>query len=111
MNKRQMKKKIPKDTHYCLDCPHKKFLGFRDLNRKNCKYAEVCDSDGGCDCRIHIYRCNYLKFTDHEEETLLWDGCKECGEGLVSEKRIERELVREQCELQGLPTHRGRFKK
>lgn len=110
MKKRLMKKKIPKNTHYCLDCPHRKFLGFEDLNRDACKYAEVCDSEGGCNCRIHIYKCNYLNYTDHEEESLFWDGCKECGEYLVSEKVMAKEYARWICEQQGLPTNRGRFK-
>lgn len=110
MKKRQMKKRIPKDTVYCGNCPHIRFLGMKDLNRTNCKYADTCDSEGGCNCRIHIYRCNYMKFTDYEEETLLWDGCKECGERFPSERKMNREIAHMECKSLGLPTHRGRIK-
>lgn len=85
MKKRQMKKWIPKDTIYCLDCKWRKFLGTKKLHRNTgCESAHSCNAKcwttPDTKCRYRIYRCEYMGYTDETEESLLWDGCKECGE-------------------------------
>lgn len=86
MKKRAMKKWIPKNTLYCLNCKWRWFVKIVYLNKTNCKFADECSdkcwSSPETSCRNRVYRCDYLSFTDWNEETLLWDGCKECGEHL-----------------------------
>ena len=86
MKKRAMKKYIPKNTCYCYKysptrgyyrCKWFKFLGINKLNRETCEYAPEC-GEKECKCQYSIYRCEYLGFTDKQNETLLWDECKEC---------------------------------
>lgn len=93
MKKRAMKKWIPKNTIYCKDCKWRRFLGtFKcHMNPPNEKGWVKCNVSSGCvptdcwdgdeitKCRLHIYRCDYLGYTDAEQRSLLWDGCKECG--------------------------------
>ena len=81
MKKRAMKKWIPKNTCYCygnklVSCKWHKSLGINILNKETCEYAELCDTCHNCDCKIT--KCEYLNYTDFEEETHLWDQCKEC---------------------------------
>lgn len=86
MKRRAMKKWIPKGM-YCSGCRYKKYITTIKLNSHNCKYASSCDDgmNNACwstpenSCRHVVYKCEYLNFVDWEEETLLWDGCKECG--------------------------------
>lgn len=86
MKKRKMKKYIPKDTSYCCDCRWWKYIGM------NYKYLGECDLKAECGdkcgktpetmCQYPIIRCEYIGYTDRENESLLWDKCKECGEHL-----------------------------
>lgn len=39
-----------------------------------------CWSDDGTNCQTIICGCKYLNYLDENEDTLLWDQCKECGE-------------------------------
>ena len=43
----------------------------------NCRHD--CWKGENAKCKIHVVRCNYLNYTDDNEDSLLWDGCKECG--------------------------------
>lgn len=85
MKKRVMKKYIPKHTMYCGDCRWRKHISTIKLHRDTgCQHKNTCDSncwskDLQTHCINRIYRCEYLGYTDYEEESLLWDGCKECG--------------------------------
>ena len=108
MKQRLMKKKIPKETVYCGDCPHRLFLGIKKLNRNNCRHTDSCDETTPCHCRLVIYRCADLKWTDHEEQSLLSEGCKEGGVSLANERQMNQEWDRWIATQQGLPTHRGR---
>lgn len=78
-----MKKYIPKHTLYCRNCPWRKYITTIILNKSNCEYANECDlecqTSPESSCHIIVYRCEYLGFTDWKQETLLWDGVKECG--------------------------------
>ena len=80
MKKRAMKKWIPKGSH-CYDskggCKWLRSLGYIEHNRFNCEYASTCDNKV-CNCKTIIMRCDYLGITDENEDTLLWDACKEC---------------------------------
>jgi len=85
MKKRAMKKYIPKDTIYCNECKYLHHITTIILNETNCEYAKDCEhkpcwSKPNNSCRTIVYRCDYLNYTDWEQESLLWDGCKECGE-------------------------------
>ena len=43
----------------------------------NCKWFKIIyKSDKSS--QLNIIRCEYLKITDKEQDTLLWDSCKEC---------------------------------
>lgn len=84
MTKKEMEKFIPKDTPYCRDCRWRKFIGEVKLHRDtNCtlkdECKEVCWTTEQNSCRNLVFRCEYLDFTDYEQKSLLWDGCKECG--------------------------------
>lgn len=89
MNKLDMEKLIPKNTPYCDNCPWRKFIKTIEYNHneKNCPYNGDCEDEGKCwttpktSCRVRVYRCEYLDYTDWTEESLLWDGCKECDIG------------------------------
>lgn len=101
MKKRAMKKYIPKNTPYCDGCKWRKhidiiylhkdpseFIGtglLQHLHIEKCKYADECQGNcwtsAGTSCIIEVWRCEYLGLTDYEQDTLLWDGCKECGVG------------------------------
>lgn len=78
-----MKKYIPKNTVYCKDCPWLKYIKTTILNKDNCEFANECDlkcqTSPETSCRYKVYRCEYMGFTDYKENTLLWDGVKECG--------------------------------
>lgn len=101
MKKRAMKKWIPRDTCYCGGCKWRKYIrtdlmckseyknnvmnNIRQLdkgdkiiecNHTDCK--EECWTDPSSSCRAIVYRCDYLNYTDLEQNSLLWDGCKEC---------------------------------
>jgi len=82
MKKRAMKKWIPKDTSYCGRCKWHKYITTIKLDRNtNCKYLceEECWTTPQTCCRNTVYRCEYLNYTDWNQSSLLWDGCKECG--------------------------------
>lgn len=81
IKKRTMKKWIPKNTDYCGKCKWRKYLGIYELNETNCKYTKEClEKHGECTkCTHGIYKCEYLNYIDKTNESLLWDGCKECG--------------------------------
>lgn len=58
---------------------------FKNITVEQCEFFESCADRDHCwevertCCRHEIVRCEYLDLTDEEEDTLLWDGCKECG--------------------------------
>ena len=86
---------IPKNTIYCDGCPYYENVGVkyicRDINNPPDHEHdwETCPSSAGCtktcwetpfsSCKSRIVRCNYMNYTDYDENSLLWDGCKECG--------------------------------
>lgn len=95
MKKRAMKKWIPKHTPYCDNCKWFHHLDKTYLHRnpenapfmkecfEKCEEADNCKAEcwsgGRTNCTYDVYRCDYLGITDKHEDTLLWDGCKECG--------------------------------
>ena len=97
MTKEEMKLQIPKGTPYCYmidtegkyhGCPWRKHIDtiYYNLDEINCPHNLTCNSKDICwqtprtSCKIEVYRCEYLGYTDYEEESLLWDAVKECGE-------------------------------
>jgi hypothetical protein len=97
MKKRAMKKWIPKNTPYCytykhdkeIPCPWRKYIKtiYYNKDERNCPYNDTCESNDKCwidyrySCKVRVYRCEYLGYTDYEEDSLLWDACKECKVG------------------------------
>lgn len=90
MKKRSMKKWIPKGMYCHGDgskkrpyCKWLRYLGTVKRDKSNCKYSKDCNekcwSTSEASCDNHIYRCDYLKYTDFNQDSLLWDECKECG--------------------------------
>ena len=88
MNKRQKKKLIPKNTDYCYEiidqeesgvlknkrCPHYKIIGYTN--------DAVVDSYGvEHPCKSPVIYCSYAKVSS-EEDVLLLDSVKTCGERL-----------------------------
>ena len=93
--------KIP-EGQYCDGCPYYEYIGtdylLRDLKMKD-KIKEFylnkedrwikCPESSGCTsscikegvptCCVQRVRCNYMKYQDDHEDTLLWDKVKECG--------------------------------
>ena len=101
MKKRAMKKWIPKNTMYCDGCKwlryiktiylHKnpkklKLLDVPNVVVEKCQHAEECNDECWTSdmtrCHKEVWRCEYLGFTDYEQDSLLLDGCKECGVSL-----------------------------
>ena len=87
MKKRAMKKWIPRGV-YCHGtgtkkypyCKWRKYIGIKKINNTNCEYANTCEeSESDCDCSHSIYKCEYMNYIDFEQNSLLWDACKECG--------------------------------
>lgn len=81
---------IPKGI-YCYDekgmCPYHKYIKtvlLHENNGENCEHREDCDETCGTEfhntCKVLIYRCEYMDYTDVEQESLLWDQVKECCE-------------------------------
>lgn len=60
------------------NCKWRKYYGTVDRNRENCNFANECKEGSCTKCYNTIYRCEYLKYTDFTNESLLWDACKEC---------------------------------
>ena len=91
MKKRAMKKWIPKNTLYCGNCKWRKFIKIIYYNKdeRNCPHTDTCDSgiknecwtSGYNSCQVRVYGCKYLGYTDWKQNSLLWDGCKECDTG------------------------------
>ena len=91
MKKRAMKKWIPKDTVYCGDCKWRHYLGEikhhknppNEKGWEQCQYANECKNEchtgGDTNCTSLVFKCDYLGMVDKEQDSLLWDGCKECG--------------------------------
>lgn len=84
IKKRSMKKWIPKNTPYCGNCKWLKYITTIKYHRKtDCKYAkectEICWSNPFNSCYSTVFKCEYLNYTDWNQDSLLWDGCKECG--------------------------------
>lgn len=65
MKKRAMKKWIPRGC-YCYD------------KNGGCKWLHCLGVKEHEDYKTVIMKCDYLGIIDEEEETLLWDSCKEC---------------------------------
>lgn len=96
LSKDEMKKLIPKGI-YCDSgnerCPWFQHIEDRKIHAQppSKEYA-LCEVSSECgencwttletSCRQYqsVARCEYMDFTDWDEETLLWDGVKECGE-------------------------------
>lgn len=94
MKKRAMKKYIPKGTLYCNNCKWDKYITTIKLHRDtNCKHKNECNEEcwtkPNNSCRIHVHRCEYLNYTDWEQDSLLWDGCKECGVSEISKEEYD----------------------
>lgn len=92
MKKRVMKKYIPKNTVYCGNCKWRHYVKTvkYHMNPPNENGWEKCTCTSGCEetycwtdsctsCCVEVWRCDYLGFTDTNQDSLLWDGCKECG--------------------------------
>lgn len=93
MKKRTMKKYIPKNTVYCGKCRWRHFLGTICLHRnpedfpnnpvEKCDCSDTCEhkcwTGGSTNCMKEIWKCDYLGLIDKKQDSLLWDGCKECG--------------------------------
>ena len=89
MKKRAMKKWIPKGI-YCHgngtkkypNCKWRKYCGTVKRDKTNCESADRCNEEcwtkPNNSCYNIIYRCEYLKYTDFRQDSLLWDACKEC---------------------------------
>lgn len=83
MNRRKMKKKIPKDTDYCYTrigdtkqikrCPHFVFSG------KYERFEEKNEDGTISKIKNPIFVCKYTK-VDTENDSLLEDMVKVCGE-------------------------------
>ena len=90
MKKRAMKKWIPRGV-YCYgngtkkypSCKWRKHITSIKKNKLNCEYAnectEECWSKPNNSCYSLVYKCEYMKYIDWKQESLLWDSCKECG--------------------------------
>jgi len=92
IKKRAMKKWIPKDTPYCYEIIN--IITSYDENEppkikiKPCKWYKYIGrntlsavyNDETYTETVKVFRCEYLKYTDMEQSSLLWDMCKECGE-------------------------------
>lgn len=87
MKKRAMKKWIPKNTPYCDGCKWHKYIKTIEYNHherncpndNECEYRDKCWTTESTSCQVKVYRCEYLGYTDCNEDSLLWDGVKECG--------------------------------
>jgi len=87
MDKIEMAKYIPQKTLYCGECPWRTHITDIYLNKeeKNCPFNDNCEDNHICwttaqtYCRTRVYRCEYLDYTDWNEDSLLWDEVKECG--------------------------------
>lgn len=77
MKKRAMKKWIPKNTCYCYNIIDKTKEG--KLTTKNCKWYKYLKSISGFKSYEKVFKCEYLGYIDYEQDSLLWDKCKECG--------------------------------
>lgn len=90
MKKRAMKKWIPKGV-YChgngtdrhLNCKWRKYITTIKINKDNCEHADECSekcwSKPSNSCYHLVYKCEYMKYIDWTQDSLLWDACKECG--------------------------------
>lgn len=87
MKKRTMKKYIPKHTMYCKDCRWLKHIKTMNYHRATyCPCSDTCEKEcwtttNTC-CKVRVYKCEHLGYIDETEESLLWDGCKECNVSL-----------------------------
>lgn len=85
MKKRTMKKWIPKETSYCGSCKWRKYIGIKEHYKGSCYFRETCKVKDKCGiepqymCQNTVWKCKYLNYTDYNQTSLLWDGCKECG--------------------------------
>jgi hypothetical protein len=86
MKKRAMKKWIP-NGFYCHGagtkknpyCKWRKYITTINRNKNNCEFVNDCKTEDCATCCDIVYRCEYMKYTDFKQESLLWDACKECG--------------------------------
>lgn len=98
MKKRAMKKWIPKNTIYCCNCKWRRYIKTKILHKnpdelkainfphvviEKCEFADECNRDCWTTeqtrCRNEVWRCEYMGYTDYNQDSLLWDGYKECG--------------------------------
>ena len=83
-----MRFKIPSGC-YCDNCTYWKYISETKLNRnqdygfEHCKYSDECSekcwTNSQNSCKNIVIYCEYLDLLDIEQDTLLWDKCKECG--------------------------------
>jgi hypothetical protein len=86
LKKRAMKKWIPKGM-YCHSnggCKWWKYIKTIKLHRDiNCEHKNTCKEECWTtpknSCQVKVCRCEYMGYTDWNEESLLWDKVKECG--------------------------------
>lgn len=83
MKKRAMKKYIPRGC-YCDGCKWWHYIKTIKLNKDNSDQAEGCKEECWTtlsnSCRVRVIKCDFMNYIDYNEDTLLWDGVKECGE-------------------------------
>ena len=98
MKKRAMKKWIPKKTPYCYTykngkytlCKYFKYIKtiYYNKDEKNCPHNDTCKHNTECwntpstSCRVQVCQYKYLRYTDYDEDSFLWDKCKECNIGV-----------------------------
>lgn len=87
--------KRPKGV-YCYDnnglCPYYKQLGSIKYNREPQNDELLCIYD--CNlypnrcrgCESKVIHCDYLDYTDFDQDTLLWDRVKECNSKIITHK-------------------------
>ena len=90
MKKKEKKKWIPRGI-YCHgngtkkypNCKWRKYITTIKRNKDNCEHAnecsEECWSKPSNSCYNLVYKCEYMKYIDWTQDSLLWDACKECG--------------------------------
>lgn len=64
-------------------CKWLKYIATIKRDKSNCEYAneysEECWSKASNSCHHLVYKCEYMKYIDWTQDSLLWDACKECG--------------------------------
>lgn len=106
MKKRAMKKWIPQGD-YCYNgkksCKWWQYIKTVKRDRSNCEFSKTCKEECWTkpdnSCKERIQRCEYLKYTDCHENSLLWDSCKECGEHTQTKEEYLWDLSAGNCKI------------